>query len=156
MPTKIEIGTYGLNVARMVKLTRAALRLRLVDVATRCADAGRPMTIDAIRTIENGTRRVDPDDLVALATALGLTVRSMITGGAVPLAWETDDQDRKARAAIKAIRAAEAAGVDLDLLLAQKEAEDLGARFDWAEAMRTDPGFRAMVAEWAAEDDGGK
>lgn len=62
-------GTNSYNVKRL----RAERNLRLRALAGRLADTGRPLTHTALDKIERGTRRVDVDDLMALAVALGVS-----------------------------------------------------------------------------------
>lgn len=56
------------NVARI----RDAQRLTYVDLSKRLTDLGRPIAVLGLRRIERGERRVDADDLLALAVALGV------------------------------------------------------------------------------------
>ncbi len=57
-------------------LTRPALSARLAEV-------GRPLLPTGIAKIEDGTRRVDVDDLVALAIALGVNPTRLLLPGDV-------------------------------------------------------------------------
>jgi transcriptional regulator with XRE-family HTH domain len=61
--------TVGANVKRL----REERNLGLRALAGRLADAGRPLTHTALDKIERGTRRVDVDDLMALAITLGVS-----------------------------------------------------------------------------------
>lgn len=67
---KIERGPASERVARNVKQLREERRLSLDDLAGRMAELGRPMLKSGLWKIEKGDRRVDVDDLVALAIAL--------------------------------------------------------------------------------------
>ena len=58
--------TVGVNIAHF----RAERRLSLVELSRRLADGGRPIPPLGISRIEALERRVDSDDLVALAIAL--------------------------------------------------------------------------------------
>lgn len=50
------------------------------DLSERMADFGRPLQVSAISKIEHGDRRVDVDDLVALALALEVTPNRLLLG----------------------------------------------------------------------------
>lgn len=70
---KVEIGPVGHTVRGQVAKIRADKHLLLRDLVDRLADYGRPMGYSTISEIEHGRRRVDVDDLVALATVLGVS-----------------------------------------------------------------------------------
>lgn len=61
--------TVSANVARL----RSDANLGLRALAKRMGDAGRPLTHSAVDQIEKGARRVDVDDLMALAVALDVS-----------------------------------------------------------------------------------
>ena len=63
-------GSTADTVAANVKRLREDQRLGLRALAARLSDAGRPLTHTALDKIERGTRRVDVDDLMALAASL--------------------------------------------------------------------------------------
>lgn len=52
---------------------RSVQRMTTEQLAERVSDLGRPMYATTITKIEKMLRRVDVDDLTALATALGVT-----------------------------------------------------------------------------------
>lgn len=58
--------------ARNVESLRRAQGLSQQQVADRMGELGRPVAMSAVSKIEKGQRRVDPDDLVALAIALNV------------------------------------------------------------------------------------
>jgi transcriptional regulator with XRE-family HTH domain len=58
------------TVSANVKDLRKARNLGLRSLAKKLEDVGRPLSHSAVDQIEKGTRRVDVDDLVALALAL--------------------------------------------------------------------------------------
>lgn len=64
------VGEDGQRVARNVKRLRQQQRISLVEMATRLTEIGRPIARLGLYDIERGQRRVDIDDLVALAQAL--------------------------------------------------------------------------------------
>lgn len=61
------------TVSANVKRLRAERNLGLRALASALRDVGRPLGHSAVDQIEKGTRRVDVDDLVALAAALGVS-----------------------------------------------------------------------------------
>lgn len=66
------IGEAGQRIARNVKRLREQQKLTYVEVSNRLYAAGRPIPVLGIRRIEHGERRVDLDDLVAIAGVLGV------------------------------------------------------------------------------------
>jgi transcriptional regulator with XRE-family HTH domain len=77
MPTQQQ-GPVGQRVARNVSERRDGMSLR--DLSAALGDVGRPILPSGIIKIENGTRRVDADDLVALALTLGVTPNRLMLG----------------------------------------------------------------------------
>jgi transcriptional regulator with XRE-family HTH domain len=69
----VQRGSTADTVAANVKRLREGKNLGLRALAGRLADAGRPLTHTALDKIERGTRRVDVDDLMALAVTLGVS-----------------------------------------------------------------------------------
>ena len=65
-----ELGPIGALVATNVIALRKELGLTTEQVAERMTELGRPMLANTITKIEKAQRRVDADDLVALALAL--------------------------------------------------------------------------------------
>ena len=61
-----------------VASVRKGQGLTLRDVADRLADIGHPMAHNTVSEIERGARRVDVDDLMALAAALGVTPTALL------------------------------------------------------------------------------
>lgn len=74
----IELGPSGESVATNVQRLRKGQKLTWTDVARSASAAGRPMSALAVRRIEEGGRRVDADDLVALAVVLGVTPTTLL------------------------------------------------------------------------------
>jgi len=66
----IEQGPSGRNVQLNVKRLRAAQRLTTRQLANQLTSIGRPIDATGITHIEKGRRRVDVDELVALAAVL--------------------------------------------------------------------------------------
>lgn len=79
---KIEIGPTGERLAANVKELRLARRMKLDDLSRRLGELGRLIPKSGLSKIESGERRVDVDDLTALAIALQVTPnRLLLTGG---------------------------------------------------------------------------
>ncbi|MFE3220267.1 helix-turn-helix domain-containing protein [Streptomyces antimycoticus] len=76
--TKNPLGLSGEQVRRNVTRMREARGWDKKELARRVTELGRPMPELAIGRIEAGTRRVDVDDLVALAVALGVNVSALL------------------------------------------------------------------------------
>ena len=67
---KIEPGPLGLNVARNVRQLREQAGYGYAELSRLLTDMGRPIPPLGLRHLEAGERRVDVDDLWALAFAL--------------------------------------------------------------------------------------
>lgn len=80
MREAMVIGEAGQRVARNVKRLRQQQRLSLVEVSRRLTEAGRPIARLGLSCIEKCERRVDLDDLVALANALNVPVDRLAFG----------------------------------------------------------------------------
>jgi transcriptional regulator with XRE-family HTH domain len=76
--TIATVGAIGNIVRRNIRRLRQTQRLTYVDLSKRLASAGRPIAILGLRRIEAGERRVDTDDLVALASVLGVTATQLL------------------------------------------------------------------------------
>ncbi len=74
----IEIGPAGIRTARNIERLRLARGLSQQQLAERCTALGRPLTNTALRRTERARRRCDVDDLVTIATALGVPPASLL------------------------------------------------------------------------------
>ena len=74
----LPAGHAGRNVAANVERLRTARRLSLRDLSERLGSAGHPMLTSTVHAIVQGKRRIDADDLVALAGALGVTPADLL------------------------------------------------------------------------------
>lgn len=70
---KSELGPTGLALAQNVRRIRETRRLGYAELSRLLADLGRDIPPLGLRRVEAGERRVDADDLVALAIALGVS-----------------------------------------------------------------------------------
>ncbi len=77
----IEIGAAGRRVAENLARLRGSRRLSQIDLAGRLMKLGRPMSAYSISKIESKDRRMDVDDLVALAVALETTPNRLLLPG---------------------------------------------------------------------------
>lgn len=75
---KVEQGEVGRRVAAQVRVFREARDLSLATLSGRLADYGRPILPSGLNKIEQGHRRVDVDDLVALAASLEITPSQLL------------------------------------------------------------------------------
>jgi transcriptional regulator with XRE-family HTH domain len=81
----VQRGPTAVTVADNVRRLREGLNLGLRALAKRLADAGRPLTHTALDKIERGTRRVDVDDLMALAAALDVSPATLLMPDVTPV-----------------------------------------------------------------------
>lgn len=72
------IGSNGTAVLAKVRMLRSKRGLSLRALAAEIAKTGRILSADAINKIELGVRRIDIDDLFALAEALGVTPAQLL------------------------------------------------------------------------------
>lgn len=70
------LGPTGEAVREKIKSLRG--RVPVTELSARLEQLGRPIPPLGIRRIESGDRRVDVDDLVALAVALGVTPATLL------------------------------------------------------------------------------
>lgn len=75
-----EVGPTATRVASNIKRIREDRRPRMTldDLSARLEELGRPILKSGLSKIENGDRRVDVDDLVAIAVALGVTPNALL------------------------------------------------------------------------------
>ncbi len=78
----IQIGEAGGFLAAAVVSHRQRHGWDQTYLAKAVTDAGRPMSASVLGKIEGGVRRVDADDLVALAAALEVEPSQLLPGGA--------------------------------------------------------------------------
>ncbi|GAA4294642.1 hypothetical protein GCM10023161_44320 [Mycobacterium paraffinicum] len=73
-----SLGPTGATVARNIKRLRKARGLAYTDLSARLAGLDRRIPTLGLRKIESGGRRVDVDDLVALAAALNVSPATLM------------------------------------------------------------------------------
>jgi transcriptional regulator with XRE-family HTH domain len=76
----IELGPTGRRLTDTIRTLRRQRGISQTELAERMAAAGRPMGMAGISRIERGERRVDIDDLVALAESFGVTPTALLDG----------------------------------------------------------------------------
>lgn len=74
----------GRRVAENLKEIRGGRGLSYAELARRLKGLGHPILDTGLMKIEKGERRVDVDDLVALALALGVNVSALILPRFIP------------------------------------------------------------------------
>lgn len=74
---RVQLGPTGEQVRANIRRLRERLGLSQSQLA-RLTTAARPLAPTAINEIENGARRVDVDDLMALAGALGVNPNALL------------------------------------------------------------------------------
>lgn len=85
----VQRGPTAETVSANVKRLRTEQNLGLRGLATKLAEVGRPLTHSAVDQIEKGNRRVDVDDLLALAAALDVTVAALLMPEPTEEEWDT-------------------------------------------------------------------
>ena len=73
-----ELGPTGIRLAGNPRRIRASRPMTTEQLAERVTTLGRPMYANTITKIEKRQRRVDVDDLTALAAALQVTVQRLL------------------------------------------------------------------------------
>ncbi len=79
----MRTGDSGQRTADNVRQLRERRRLTVRQLSDRLTKLGRPVLPSGIVKIEKGDRRVDADDLVALALALGVTPNRLLLIGEI-------------------------------------------------------------------------
>lgn len=133
----IEIGEAGGCVAAAVAAHRQRRGWEQRQLAERVSAAGRPMSASVLGKVESGVRRVDVDDLVALAAALGVSPSRLLPAG-------DDDQDK----AVDPSEAAASPGT-----VKARALEDIEALGDLEELDPTAPTLAALAVRLAQEID---
>jgi transcriptional regulator with XRE-family HTH domain len=75
---KTDLGPIGVNVTQTVRRFREERRLGYAELSRKLAEMGREIPPLGLRRIESGERRVDVDDLVALALALDVSPLALL------------------------------------------------------------------------------
>jgi transcriptional regulator with XRE-family HTH domain len=75
---KSDLGPIGENVTHAVRRFREMRRFGYADLSRKLAQYGREIPPLGLRRIESGERRVDVDDLAALAVALNVSPLALL------------------------------------------------------------------------------
>lgn len=132
----LEIGGAGAQVAAQVTAHRQRRGWDQRTLAERVTEAGRPMSTSVLGKVESGARRVDIDDLVALAAAFEVPPARLLS--------DTDDQVKEADPY------AEASAPDL---VRRRVLEDIDALGDLEDLDPTAPTLAAVAVRLAQEID---
>jgi hypothetical protein len=73
-----ELGPIGVNVTHTVRQFREERRLGYAELSRQLAEIGREIPPLGLRRIESGERRVDVDDLVALAVVFDVSPLALL------------------------------------------------------------------------------
>lgn len=77
-PHPNRVGPVGEALRHNIRRIREGRRITYVELSERLGNVGRPIPVLGLRRIERGERRVDVDDLAALATALSVTPAQLL------------------------------------------------------------------------------
>jgi transcriptional regulator with XRE-family HTH domain len=75
---RVPVGPVGRRVIANVRLLRSSAGITYKDLSDRLAALGQPIPVLGLSRLERGERRVDVDDLVALAEVLGVTTTDLL------------------------------------------------------------------------------
>jgi transcriptional regulator with XRE-family HTH domain len=151
---KVELGKVGHLVRAEIRRRREQRKLSLQTLSDYLEVLGRPILPSGLSKIESGDRRVDVDDLVVLADALGTVPSALLRGGLPkkPGGYTEEDQEN-ATVAIDALRRCEAAGMTRYEIVEHMNAQDAWQRVKERDPSVTigDDGIDAWLAEVKAE-----
>jgi len=85
----VQRGATAETVSANVKRLRTSKNLGLRGLAKKLGEVGRPLGHGAVDQIEKGTRRVDVDDLLALAVALDVVPSALLMPEPTKEEWDT-------------------------------------------------------------------
>jgi transcriptional regulator with XRE-family HTH domain len=153
---RIQRDPTSERVARNLAALRKARGLSLRDLHVRLRDVGRPILPSGLHKIERGDRRVDVDDLVALAIALDVSPNRLLmpataSGSQVRLAPKVKGKERTLWAWAAGDEALPERGRPFDLdrvgrFRAENRPHDPGSNVDWRD-MEKHRDVVALIAE---------
>lgn len=150
-PARVEaLGTTGMRVAQRVGELRQQRGLTLAELEDRLLEVGRPILLSALSKIEQGQRRVDADDLVALALALDVSPNMLLLPGEIqraePVAL-TETRSLDAQEAWQwASRDTPPSPTHWDFFVSYTAADRGWA--EWVAWQLEEAGFRSLVQDW--------
>lgn len=133
---KTTLGPTGETLRENVRRLREDQRLTYVELSDRLSAAGRPIPVLGLRRIERGERRVDADDLVALAVVLGVNPSTLL------LPYTVEGDAEVTGAGTVPARAAWGWADGLNPVRLPDDGDPTGALVDFSRAARP-PGLRS-------------
>ena len=85
---KSELGPIGSTVAEQVRVHRERVGMSFAELSRQLLKSGRVIPPLGLSRIEAGLRRVDADDLVSLAVALGVSPITLL----LPISADQDEE----------------------------------------------------------------
>lgn len=153
MENQVEaLGPTGARVGRRLNELRRERDLTLGELADKLKELGRPILLSALSKIEKGQRRVDVDDLVALALALDVSPNVILLPEDARLDIEVQLTPWHAQDAASAWRWAgrdqppQLAGVAADFFISYVAADRAWA--EWIAWQLEEAGYAARVQAW--------
>ena len=149
-PFTTQCASTGETVRANVERLRGKMNLKYAELARRLEDVGRPIPELGLRRIENGSRRVDADDLMALAAAFDVSPATLLMPDTPSEEWETD---------VEATGQPEGVTAQLlwSWLVASGPPRNLTFSRDvfmWVAGAVPSPAFDAVMASYRGADDG--
>jgi len=77
-PMKIPLGPTGTRLGPQLRAVRRARNLTLGGLSCVLTDLGHPINVSALAKAEKGQRRIDVDDLIALAVAVDTSPNALL------------------------------------------------------------------------------
>lgn len=142
-----KVGPVGQRVAERVKIYRGTTPVR--ELSARLEDLGRPILPSGITKIEQGTRRVDVDDLMALAQVLDVTPSQLLFDSVAPSDGRRVMGEKARLRAERDQALDDLADCERDLAAARAEI----ARLNAALARDDDRSLGGLVVDWFADVD---
>jgi transcriptional regulator with XRE-family HTH domain len=140
---KNPLGPTGDTVRQNIKRAREARGLSYAALSRMLAEAGRPIPTLGLSRIEEGQRRVDADDLVALAVALRVNPSALLLPPTVE-----GDADLTGRGTVPAVDAWDWADGNRPLVNPRDDDGTAGLDF----LLHARPVGRRDPAQWRAAD----
>lgn len=136
---RVSLGPVGEALRRNVRRIREGQRLTYVDLSKKLAEAGRSIPVLGLRRIEQGERRVDADDLLALAYVLGVSPVDLLVD-----ATAADDEPYGVTAAATTTAGVARRWIGGDVLTPPASVAELAGAIRWMPKERAD----AITRKW--------
>ncbi|MDO3647671.1 helix-turn-helix domain-containing protein [Nocardia mangyaensis] len=142
---KNPLGPTGETVRANIAHYRAGLNLGYAELSRQLEALGRPIPVLGLSRIEKGERRVDADDLMALAVALNVSVLALL----VPPSSRPDDEVVAATASdpltVTALIRRINRGPEIDPEVGTNPIELLARSSEFMEQLMETPAFREYL-----------